>query len=949
MSGDDPTSDPDRLARIERALAEYLLAADARAAPDTAGWLAGYADLQPELGELLAAEAGLRRLADPLRAAAGQAAAQDDIPPGPGECHADEVATMDGPSDPATPLSRQPDDPGVTTDAIDPDAPTIDGHPEANPVPLCGGARVRYFGDYEIRRELGRGGMGVVFEARQISLNRPVALKMIRAGVLADEAELRRFQNEAEAVALLDHPGIVPVHEVGEHGGQRYFSMKLVPGDSLAGRLGRYRGDPRVAAGLVAELAEAVHHAHVRGILHRDLKPANILIDEQGHPHVTDFGLAKRVEGDAELTQSGAILGTPAYMAPEQATGHRASITTATDVYGLGAVLYALLSGRAPFGGDSAIETLDAVRTRPPVPPSRFDSRIPLDLEVICLKCLEKDPARRYRSADAMGEDLRRWLDGRPIAARLVGSITRAWKWCRRHPLPAVLAASLVLAVLAGSVASTALWLRAERNYRNEQEARTEALARLGLALEAIRTYYTGVSEDVMLKEPQMRSLRDKLLGTALEFYKRLQQSLEGNPDPKAQADLADSYYKVAAITSQVSSNKDAEQAMRQALAIWVRLAAAAPANDDYQRTLADCLFQVGERQRALTIQERLAAAHPEVMRDQISLAWSLANPVTLDASNEAVVQELRRNEQRLERFIVIHPDVPEFRRAVASVCNWLAMYQAKQVEYEASLDSLRRGQRALEGMTTTPTHYDRHLLSRILDNVTDNLVVLGRWEEAIASRRKALELSEGVVANHPVYTIYRVFLAINLRGLADLQRRAGSLAEAEVALRRARKILTELPQEPNVQEDLALTDVSLGRVEAALGRRDEAALGRRDKAAEHLRQAVRTLEEQVVHFNDVGADPPIRVVVRQFIDACDALIEIRGSTNPLLDARAHFVRLVREGRLKPTTRQVLLWLDIRIAKAQQQSGQTTESLESIGRNPLPAPLSLLSRNDFGH
>ena len=308
------------------------------------------------------------------------------------------------------------------------------------------GTTVRYFGDYEIQKELGRGGMGVVYKARQVSLNRPVALKMIKAGVLADDAELRRFQNEAEAVALLDHPGIVPVYEVGEHDGQRYFSMKLVEGGNLAEQLASFKDNPRAAATLLAETAEAVHHAHMRGILHRDLKPANILVDAEGHPHVTDFGLAKRVEADVEMTASGAILGTPAYMSPEQATGRRGTITTATDVYGLGAILYALLTGKAPFGGDSVIETLDAVPERPPESPTKLNANVPRDLETICLKCLEKDPRRRYASAQALADDLRNWLDSRPITARRVGPAERAWLWCKRKPAMAALAAAVVLA-----------------------------------------------------------------------------------------------------------------------------------------------------------------------------------------------------------------------------------------------------------------------------------------------------------------------------------------------------------------------------------------------------------------------------------------------------------------------------------------------------------------------
>ncbi len=314
---------------------------------------------------------------------------------------------------------------------------------------------------YEILDELGRGGMGIVYRARQVALNRLVALKVIKSAEFASEAELIRFQNEAEAVARLDHPHIVPIYEVGRQAGQRFFSMRLIPGTSLDKKLAEFAADVGASARLVATIADAIQHAHERGILHRDLKPANILLDERGEPHVTDFGLARQIEAESGLTHSGYPVGTPSYMSPEQVRGDKGSFTTATDVYGLGSILYALLTGHAPFLGSSLAETLDKVRGTAPEPPAEVNARVPRDLEVICLKCLEKDPQRRYPTARALADDLRRWLGGEPIEARPVGPATRAWMWCKRNPLPAALGVLCVMAILGGLAGMTWKWREA--------------------------------------------------------------------------------------------------------------------------------------------------------------------------------------------------------------------------------------------------------------------------------------------------------------------------------------------------------------------------------------------------------------------------------------------------------------------------------------------------------
>ena len=392
-------------------------------------------------------------------------------------------------------------------------------------------------GDYELLEEIGRGGQGVVFRARQKSLNRIIALKVIRLGQWASKVHLKRFRLEAEAAARLEHPGIVPIHEVGERDGSCYFSMKFIEGGQLDEVVRRTPMSIRQAADLIAKVARTVHYAHGHGILHRDIKPGNILLDAKGEPHLTDFGLARLVESESSVTQTLDVLGTPSYMAPEQAVGNNAAVSSATDVYGLGAVLYQLLTGQPPFAGGTTYETIKLLEDTEPRPPRLLNPKVDRDLSTICLKCLEKDPKRRYSSALALAEDLEHWLKHEPIAARRVGPLVRGGKWVRRNPSMAVMAVMLLaLAVPLGVMVWKSEFLRqplttgiAVLPFENLSEQRENAAAFVDGVQDDILTKLARIADLKVISRTSVMEYRDKRNLRQIGNDLRVSHMLEGS------------------------------------------------------------------------------------------------------------------------------------------------------------------------------------------------------------------------------------------------------------------------------------------------------------------------------------------------------------------------------------------------------------------------------------
>jgi tetratricopeptide (TPR) repeat protein len=665
-------------------------------------------------------------------------------------------------------------------------------------------------GRFQLRRELGRGAFGIVYLAYDPRLRRELALKVPRAEVVFTPQLRARFRQEALAAAGLDHPNIVSVYEAGEEGNNCYIASAYCAGITLATWL-RQRSGPvpyRAAAQLVATMAEAVEHAHQRGVLHRDLKPSNVLLETPAKglsgddsselvPRITDFGLAKLVDEEAAApdapnpTQSGVILGTPSYMAPEQALGRADAAGPAADIYSLGVMLYEVLTGRPQFQEDSALDTLVLVRTQDPLPPSRLRRRLPRDLETICLTCLHKQPAGRYPSAQALADDLRRFLAAEPIRARPTPAWERALKWVRRRPAVAAIAAAGVVAgiTVAAVIGVANIHLKRERDLALAR--RREAVANLAKAREAVDRMLTRVSEERLNNIPQVEPVRLALLEDALGFYREFARQAHDDPDVLLGASQA--YGRLGRQYLWLGKADQAEQCFREAFAIDEHLAADYPGVAIYRNELAHGYMDIARMwsdrrnikeatsavETAVSILERLTTEYPAERRYRARLAGAYNTRGMLRDENEQVDDK-----------------AADYRKSI-SLLDDLANQYPGDIEYR------------VKGCTA------RNNLAVSMEN-------LGRLDEAEKIHRQNLEVWQALAAKDPSVIDYRSKTALALENLCSVLKKMSRKPEAEQSIRRSAELrlaLTKvMPDSPYNYETLAKNLVTLANLVSERG-----------------------------------------------------------------------------------------------------------------------------------
>lgn len=693
---------------------------------------------------------------------------------------------------------------------------------------LLSGTADATIGDYRLVRELGRGGMGTVYEAVQLSLGRHVALKVLPHAAALDPKQLQRFQNEAQAAAQLHHPSIVPVYAVGCERGLHYYVMQRIEGQSLADFIRDLRRHPsrpetfqnlsttittapsastvsvfeereephscpliqnrayiRQAAGFALQAAEALERAHQEGIVHRDVKPANLLLEPSGHLWITDFGLAY-LPNNLSLTDSGDLVGTLRYMSPEQAAGQRALLDHRTDIYSLGATLYELLTLRPLFESSDRQVLLTQIAAHDPCLPRRWNPRIPRDLETIILKATAKSPQERYVSAQELADDLRRFLNDEPIQARRPSLLDRAWKWSQRHR-PLVSAGILFLALLTATTSVTAVIVVRQKSEVEQRRRQSRTV---------VDEMYTAFALKWLYQQPHLEPLQREFLQKALDFYESFAN--ETGPDLAAQFEAARARRRVGEIQSRLGHLDQAGNCFDQAIGELARLVEKSPAEPRFREELANCLNQRGSWLR----DRHEAQAATRAYRDAQLLFAQLAHE---------------------------HRDIAPYREGLAGTTNNLAMTMQALGQSEQAEKSYRQAQAVFDQLVAadpdSPSYC--HSLATCRNNLGNLLRQMGRLDEARALLESAVELGNQLHVAYPGLPLFRHSLAAMCHGHGLVLGALGRQAAAEAALVRAveirEKLAVDFPQSPAYRQAWATSLVQLGQVRTAAGRYREA------------------------------------------------------------------------------------------------------------------------------
>jgi tetratricopeptide (TPR) repeat protein len=740
----------------------------------------------------------------------------------------------------------------------------------SNPLVLAAGvdpatAPVR-LGRFEVRRELGRGAFGRVFLAYDPELRREVALKVPRPEILPISELRGRFQREARAAAGLDHPNVVPVYETGEVGPICYIASAYCPGVTLAAWL-RERTESvpaELAARLMVPLAEAVAHAHSRGVLHRDLKPSNVLLEASAGPgteglefvpRVTDFGLAKlSAEETLNLTQSGVVLGTPSYMAPEQAGSKSKDISPATDVYALGAILYELLTGRPPFVAESMLDMLEQVRSREPTSPRRLRPQIPRDLETICLKCLQKEPGNRYVSARQLADDLRRFVEDRPIRARRPTLAQHLRRWLRRYTLAIVtglVAAALLLlsAVVFLLVSNAAI----DRARKEAMQQRDDAQTQRQLARRAVDKMYIQVAERWLAGQPRLEPEQREFLEEALHFYQGFAQ--EQNTDPELRLEAGNAFRRLGEIQEKLGDTTKATEAYNRASALLEQLVADFRHESRYRAALAHSLASLGgllarldrrkeaekQIQKALLLREELVKESPEVVDHQRELAY-----VHADLANAQLAQGRAREAAETQgRAIFLLRTLPA-EQANTLECRFRQACCLRDQGWALAIDgrlaeAVESGREALALLEKLSGDWPKD--ANIRRELAWTLKWLGcylpeaRSHEAEAVFRRAIDIYDRLMLDFPAVAVYKRQAALSRKDLGERLKVWYRLQDAEEMFREAlhlyEQLVAEIEPAPHIYwRELVETRHQLERLLGEMGRLMEAAEGRRKSLA---------------------------------------------------------------------------------------------------------------------